>query len=103
MVKLVPATFEANKREAGRTLVPVLQVTPSFVPCVSSSCTNIWLLAVTRVVLTVQVAPVAFVAHEKLPCEAFAQEATEGLAAVPTAEQLPKLGPVAPVDDAMPM
>jgi len=45
------------------------------------------LLVVTAVVFTVQVAPVAFVAQENAPAGAAEQDATEGLAGVPTAEQ----------------
>jgi hypothetical protein len=88
-VKLAPATLEAKSRVAGLTVVPVLHVTPRRVPvtAVSDSKTKISLLAVTAVVLTWQVAPVAFVAHENCPAAADPQAATEGLAAVPTAAQ----------------
>lgn len=90
IVKLVAATDDASSRDVGRTSVLVLQVTPSAVPvtAVSLSNTNISLLAVTAVVFTLQVAPVAFVAQEKWPAEADPQAATEGLAADPMAAQL---------------
>jgi hypothetical protein len=73
----------------GITAVLVLHVTLKAVPvaAVSLSETRISLLAVTAVVLTWQVAPVAFVAQEKCPAAAEPQEATEGLAAVPTPAQ----------------
>lgn len=99
IVKLVPATRAFSNRDAGSTFVLVLQVTPNFVPSVSSSCTKICELAVTAVVLTVQVAPVALVAQEKCPAEAEPQAATDGLAADPTAAQfvsVPKLYPTTP-------
>src|SRR5882724_11627951 len=88
IVKLVPATRALSRRDAGSTFVPVLQVTPRRVPSVSSSCTKIWLIVVTAVVLTVHVAPVALVAQEKEPAGAAGQDATLGLAAVPTAAQI---------------
>jgi hypothetical protein len=89
-VKLVAATDDARSLEVGKTLVPVLHVTPSAVPvtAVSLSKTKISLLAVTAVVFTVQVAPVALVAQEKCPATAEAHDATDGLAAVPAAAQL---------------
>lgn len=72
------------------TVVLVLHVTPSRVPVVvvSLSNTNISLLAVTAVVFTVQVPPVAAVAQENWPADAALQDATDGFADVPTAEQL---------------
>ena len=87
IVKLVPATDEAKRREVGSTSVPVLQVTPNAVPvtAVSLSCTKIRLWAVTAVVLMTQVAPVAFVAQENCPVLAAAQATSDGLAADPTA------------------
>ena len=67
IVKLVDATDDARIRDVGMTVVDVLQVTPRAVPvtAVSLSKTNISLLAVTAVVLTWHVAPLAAVAHEK--------------------------------------
>jgi hypothetical protein len=89
IVKLVAATDDASSLVDGLTVVLVLQVTLSAVPvtAVSLSKTNISLLAVTAVVFTWQVAPVAFVAHEKCPAADEPQEATDGLAAVPTPAQ----------------
>ena len=86
MVKLVAATF-ADKRIAGVTVGAVLQVTPMGVPSAADSCTMIVELAVTAVVLTVQVPALALVAQEKAPAGAAEQDATEGLAAVPVAAQ----------------
>lgn len=99
IVKLAPATEEAKRREAGRTLVPVLQVTLRAVPvaAVSLSNTKISLFAVTAVVFTWQVPPVAFVAQEKCPAEADTQVATEGFAAVPTPAQFVVVFKVVPV------
>lgn len=88
MVKLVAAVTAVI---SGITVVKVvLQVTPRRVPVVvSERCVmNICEFAVTAVVLTVQVPPEALVAHENEPAGAPVQEATLGLAAVPTAEQL---------------
>jgi hypothetical protein len=67
IVKLVPAELDASNRVAGLTVVLVLHVTPKAVPvaAVSDSKTKISLFAVTAVVFTWQVAPVAFVAQEK--------------------------------------
>ena len=89
IVKLVAATEDASKRVAGLTVVLVLQVTPKRVPVtvVSLSNTKISLFAVTAVVFTVHVPVEAFVAQENCPAGAAAQDATEGLAAVPTAAQ----------------
>ncbi len=89
IVKLVAATDDARIRDVGMAVVPVLQVTPSRVPVtvVSLSNTNISLLAVTAVVFTLQVAPVAAGSQENCPAAADPQDATDGLAAVPTAEQ----------------
>jgi len=66
-----------------------LQVTPNRVPVVVSSLwdRNISLFAVTAVVFTVQVLT-ALVAQENEPANAAPQAATDGLAALPTAEQL---------------
>ena len=82
--------LDARILDVGITVVPVLHVTLRRVPvvAVSDSKTKISLLAVTAVVFTWQVAPVAFVAHENCPADAAPQDATEGLAAVPTAAQL---------------
>jgi len=53
-VKLVPATRAVTTGLSSVESV-VLQVTPSFVPRLSSTLSSIWLLAVTAVVLTVSV------------------------------------------------
>ncbi len=87
-MKLVPA---ATAEISGKAVViPVLHVTPNRVPVVVSlrPVTNISLLAVTAVVLTVQVPVDALVAQEKEPTIALVQEATLGFADVPTAAQL---------------
>jgi len=75
---------------SGITVVSVvLHVTLRRVPVVvSDRCViKISLLDVTAVVLTTQVPPEALVAQENDPAGAAAQEATEGLAAVPAAAQ----------------
>ena len=87
ITKLVAAVLVASKI-AGVTVGAVLQVTPSLVPSSATSTTIISLLAVTAVVLIVHVAAEALVAQEKAPEDADPHAATEGLAAVPTAEQL---------------
>ncbi len=87
MVKLVLATF-ADSRIAGTTLGEVLHVTLNCVPSAADSCTRIVLLAVTAVVLMVQVAADALVAQENTPAEADPHAATDGLAAVPVAAQI---------------
>ena len=88
MVKLAPADLAPSKGAvAGRTLF-VLQVTLSSVPRESSSCTKIWLAALTLVVLTWHVPVEAFVAQEKAPAAAVLHVTTEGFAAVPTPAQL---------------
>jgi hypothetical protein len=55
IVKLVAAT--RAEMVGGAVAGVTLQVTDSFVPKLESSCKNIWLLAVTDVVLTVTVVP----------------------------------------------
>jgi hypothetical protein len=87
IVKLVAAERRPKSGAvAGRTLF-VLHVTLSFVPRESSSWTMMMLLAVTAVVFTWQVPPLAFVAQLKVPAAAEVHEATEGFAAVPTPVQ----------------
>ena len=57
----------------GAVAAVALQVTESFVPRLASSCTKIWLLAVTAEVLTTTVVPEA--ATTTLPAGAAAQTA----------------------------
>jgi hypothetical protein len=71
IVKLVAAT--RAEMVGGAVAGVTLQVTESFVPRLESSCTKIWLLAVTAVVLTVTVVPAA--ATSTLPAAADAHTA----------------------------
>ena len=80
----------------GSTVVPVLQVTLSLAPRLSSYTTKIKLLAVTAVVLIWQVAVLAAVAQENEPDAAEPHDATEGEADVPTPAQLVAVLNVAP-------
>ena len=86
MVKLVPLEMEAIRGAVGVSAV-VLHVTPRRPPAEAVGVIVMSLFVVTAVVLMVQVAPEAFVAQEKAPAGAAEHEATEGLAAVPAAEQ----------------
>jgi hypothetical protein len=86
MVKLVPLEMEAIRGAVGVSAV-VLHVTPNRPPADAVGVIVMSLFVVTAVVLMVQVAPEAFVAQEKAPAGAAEHEATEGLAAVPAAEQ----------------
>ena len=99
IVKLVPADLDKRMGfVVGRSL-EVLQVTfncpdpPSAAFCVI----EISLFAVTAVVFTWHVAPVAFVAQENMPARADPQDATEGLAGVPTPLQFDAVVTVADV------
>src|SRR5579864_3370241 len=89
IVKLVAATFAARIGAVAESTFPVLQITFNWLapPSAASCVMVISLLAVTAVVLTVQVPVLAFVAQENIPAAAAEQEATEGLAAVPFAAQ----------------
>lgn len=86
MVKLVPLEIEAMRGPVGVSAV-VLHVTPRRPPAEAVGVNVMSLCVVTAVVLTVQVAPEAFVAQENAPTGAAEQLATDGLAAVPAAEQ----------------
>jgi hypothetical protein len=86
IVNPVPAVFVASNGAALATGA-VLQVTLRRVPSSATGHTLISELAVTAVVLIVQVAPEALVAQEKAPAEADVQVTTEGLAEVPTPAQ----------------
>ena len=86
MVKLVPLEIEAMRGPVGVSAV-VLHVTPRRPPAEAVGVIVMSLCVVTAVVLTVQVAPEAFVAQEKAPAGAAEQLATDGLVAVPAAEQ----------------
>jgi len=83
-VKLVPAESELTYHPP---TCAVLQVTLNFVPAVVFWVKRIWLVAVTLVVLTTHVAPLAAVAQENDPPPALVHVTTEGLAAVPTPAQ----------------
>lgn len=86
--KLVPATMAAIGI-AAMTEGEALQVTPKRIPAAAVNVTKILLFAVTAVVFMRQMPPPppALVAHENAPAGAALQEATEGLAAVPTPAQ----------------
>ena len=86
MVKETPLEIEAILGPVGASAV-VLQVTPRRVPAEAVWVTMTSLLVWAAVVLTVQVAPVAAVAHENAPADAAVQVTTDGLAEVPTPEQ----------------
>ena len=67
MVKLVPATRAEITGGAARN--PVLQVTPNFAPKLWSTCTIIWLFAVTAVVFTTTEVPAAAITTDPAAAE----------------------------------
>lgn len=89
MVKLVPVEIDARRGAVGTSAV-VLHVTLRRVPAAAVGVITMSLLAVTAVVLTTQVPALAFVAQEKAPVTAAPQATSDGLAALPAAEQLVK-------------
>src|SRR6266481_1888522 len=94
--KLVAAVLADTTGSTAKEVKVELQVTPSFVPRLSSDCTKSWLLAVTAVVLTVSVGLVP-VGTETLPAAAEPQTAGEALleqfAAVASAPTVVVCGP----------
>src|ERR1039458_3957983 len=86
MVKLVPATI-ADKIGAVLKVRAVLQVLLSLVPSAADGVMLMLLVAVTAVVLTVQVPPDAATSQYTAPEGAAEHATTLGLAAVPEAPQ----------------
>ena len=66
-VNEVPAVLAVTLGVSTAIVSPTLQVTPNFVPRLESSMTNIWLLAVTAVVLTTMELDTALVGRAALP------------------------------------
>jgi hypothetical protein len=87
IVKLAPLEIDAMRGPVGISAV-VLHVTLSRVPAEAVCVMMMLLLVAAAVVLTWQVPVEAAVAQANAPEDAVAQVTTEGLAAVPDAEQL---------------
>ena len=86
IVKLTPFEIAEIRGPVGVSAV-VLQVTLRRAPAEAVCVISMSLLVCAAEVLTVQVAPEAFVAQENAPDEAEEHVATDGLADVPTPEQ----------------
>ena len=84
IVNEVPAVRAETVNPPTSVATVELQVTPSFVPSVSSVVNKIWLLAVTAVVFTTMELETAFVGRATLPAAAAPQIAGEA-----ELEQLP--------------